>query len=301
MTGGLTLLRPWWLLALLPLAALALWSVRRGADVGGWERVMPPDTLVAMRTLGALSGATGQWRRLLPVAGAVALILGLSGPALPRDDAPVFQQTDAVMMAVDLSPSVAEGPSLAQAQIAAAGLMQALAGRPVGLILYGGEAYRVAAPTADIATLESQIGVLGPGTVPGKGSRPAAALGLAGQMLAGMKRADLVLISDGGGIDAATRAEADRLAASGIRISTLLLDDGVAAGAPLPDADALAGLVRGGQASRADQVDRLAARLAHATAPGGDAAMTALQYRDFGPLLAVFALAPLLALMRRQA
>ncbi|MDN3712673.1 hypothetical protein QWZ10_14650 [Paracoccus cavernae] len=72
--------------------------------------------------------------------------MGLAGPAVPRADAPVFAQSDAVVIAIDMSPSVAEGPALEDAQAAAAGLLGALAGRPVGLILYAGEAYSVAAP-----------------------------------------------------------------------------------------------------------------------------------------------------------
>ncbi|MCS5602312.1 MAG: VWA domain-containing protein, partial [Paracoccus sp.] len=110
------------------------------------------------------------------------------------------------MLAVDLSPSVAQGGALSQAKFAAAGLAQALAGRPVGLVLYGGEGFTASAPTLDIASLRTQIGVLDSETMPGQGTRAAAALALAGQMLEGLQRADLILISDGGGIDAAATA-----------------------------------------------------------------------------------------------
>ena len=298
--AGLILLRPWWLLGLLLAAGLAIRAVRRDGDAGGWDQVMPAPTLAAMRALGALTGGGSGWRRLWPVAGLACLCLGLAGPAMPRRDAPAFEQTDAILIALDMSPSIAQGPGLGRAQIAAAGLMQAVAGRPVGLILFGGEAYQVAAPTADVATLESQIAVLAPGLLPGKGSRPAAALGLAGQMLDGMKRADLVVISDGGGVDALAEAEADRLAAQGVRVSTLLVQD-AAPGAPPARPDALARLARDGPSLMAGDVDRLAARLAHVADPGGDAAMTALQYRDFGPLIAALGLVPLLMLLRRPA
>ncbi|SDL63121.1 VWA domain-containing protein [Paracoccus chinensis] len=287
------LLRPGWLAAL-PLLALAVLLLRRrGADAGGWETVMPPTMLAGMMALGHLRRGSG-WRRLAPVAGAAVLALGLAGPALPRADAPVFAQSDAVVIAIDMSDSVAAGPALADAQAAAAGLLTRLAGRPVGLILYANEAYAVAAPTDDPATLQSQIAVLDAAIMPDEGSHPAAALSLAGQMLAGLKRADLVLISDGGGIDAAARAEAARLAEAGVRISVLSVE-----GEPSGDAVALRALANGAVA----EAGRPGAVVA-ALAGGGldrDRALVALQYRDLGPWLAALALLPLAMQFRRQA
>lgn len=296
---GLILLRPWWLAALVPLAVLALWSLRRRPDAGGWQSVMPAPMLNAMQGLGHLGGLRPRWQGLLAPAALTALVLGLSGPALPRSDAPVLAQTDAAVIAIDLSPSVATGAALAEAQLAAAGLVQEMAGRPVGLILYGGEAFTVAAPTSDGATLESQIAVLDADTVPSPGSRPAAALGLAGQMLAGLRRADLILISDGGGVDAQTLAEADRLARQGIRISALRLS-GIASGALPAPQDALDKLLRGGGAAMAANDPRpLAARLDRSGATIRDPALTALQYRDLGRFIAALAGLPLLLMLRR--
>ncbi|WP_196053586.1 VWA domain-containing protein [Paracoccus lichenicola] len=296
---GLILLRPLWLLALLPLAGLAGLRLMRPPDAGGWERVMGRDMLRAMGALGHLGGRQPLWMRLLAPLALAVLTLGLAGPALPRSDAPVLAQADAVVLAVDLSPSVAAGAGLDQAKLAAAGLAQALSGRPVGLILYGGEAFTASAPTLDIATLQTQIGVLDGGTMPGKGSRPAAAIGMAAQMLAGLPRADLVLISDGGGVDRQAVAEADRLAAQGARISALRLD-GRAPGAPAAPADALDRLARGGAAMAWGDMDALAARLARSGGSTRDPVLRALQYRDLGPWLALLALPPLLVMLRRQ-
>ncbi|WP_347137685.1 VWA domain-containing protein [Paracoccus sp. SSK6] len=296
---GLILLRPLWLLAWLPLAGLVLLRLTRLPDAGGWERVMPRDMLHAMQALGHLGGRQPLWQRLL-APGALALLIGaMAGPALPRTDAPVLAQADAVVLAVDLSPSVAQGAGLDQAKLAAAGLAQGLSGRPVGLILYGGEAFTASAPTLDIATLQTQIGVLDGDTMPGKGSRPAAAIGMAAQMLAGLPRADLVLISDGGGVDRQAVAEADRLAGQGVRISALRLD-GRAPEAPAAPGDALDRLVRGGTVMGWEDIDTLAARLARSGGSTRDPVLQALQYRDFGPWLALLALPPLLVMLRRQ-
>lgn len=294
------LLRPWWLVAVAVAAALAIWALRRGTDAGGWDRVMPADTLAVMRALGAITPGARDTHALWAALAAVAIALGLAGPAIPRADAPVMEQADAVVIAIDLSPSVARGPALSQAQVSAAGLMQALGGRPVGLILYGGEAYQVAAPTADVASLQTLIAVLDGETMPSPGTRPAAALALGGEMLAGVARGDLVVLSDGGGIDAPTRAMADRLARQGVRISTLGLD-AAAPGAPPPDPAALAGLTRGGgrAMNAAHDIDRMAAALTHAAAPGGPA-RAAQGWRDLGPLVAMLAILPLLMILRRR-
>ncbi|QRZ14274.1 VWA domain-containing protein (plasmid) [Paracoccus methylovorus] len=287
------LLRPLWLLALPALALLALAIWRRGPDAGGWQAVLPPHMRAGLAALGQLGVGAG-WMRFLPLAGGAALAVGLAGPAIQRSDAPVFAQSDAVVIAIDMSPSVARGPALQDAQAAAAGLLTQLAGRPVGLILYAGEAYAVAAPTDDSATLETQISVLGAETMPDEGSRPAAAMAMAGQLLQGLKRADLVLISDGGGVDQAAQAEAARLRDAEIRISALTVS-----GDPPSDPQALR-TVAGGPIARFDDLDPVVRALS-STGLERDPAMRSLQYRDLGPWLALLALLSLLPQFRRQA
>lgn len=286
------LLRPWWLAALPLLAALALLSWRRGPEAGGWQAVLSPAMLAGLAALRQLQPSS-RWQRLLPWLGAVALALGLSGPALPRADVPVFAQEDAVVIAMDLSASVVRG-GLEDAKAAAAQLMAALPGRPVGLVLYSGEAYVAAAPTADPRVLESLIAVLDADTMPDKASRPADALAQAGRLLAGLKRADLVLISDGGGVDAAAEAEAQRLQAAGVQIRALTVPGDPPAEAAALDRIALQGVYPAAEAGRA------AAALRRASVDR-DPALRALRYRDLGPWIAALALLPLLLRFRRQA
>ncbi|WP_104493767.1 vWA domain-containing protein [Paracoccus denitrificans] len=287
------LLRPLWLLALPALALLALAVWRRGPDAGGWQAVLPPHMRAGLAVLGQL-GAGADRMRFLPLAGAAALVAGLAGPAVQRADAPVFAQSDAVVIAIDMSPSVAQGPGLSDAQAAAAGLLTRLAGRPVALILYAGEAYAIAAPTDDPATLETQISVLDGETMPDEGSRPAAAMAMAGQLLQGLRRADLVLISDGGGVDQAAQAEAARLQSAGVRISALTVS-----GDPPSDPEAL-GTIADGPVARFDDLGPVVRALA-SSGLDRDPAMRSLRYRDLGPWLALFALLSLLLQFRRLA
>lgn len=291
----IALLRPWWLAALPLLVVFGLWARHRRPHAGGWENVMPAPMLQAMHALGHLQSTTGRAGLACLVAAAL-LASGLAGPAVPRDDAPVLAGSGALLIAIDMSRSVAASPALSDAQAAAAGVLAAADGRPVGLILYDGEAYDIAAPTLDPATLETQLAVLGPETMPGQGSRPAAALSLARQMLSDVRDGDLVLITDGGGVDAAAAAEAERLTAGGTRLMLLTLS-GFAGPAIPPDVfDRLAGVSLFAPARNPAPVLR---RISAAGPFGRDQAMTALRYLDLGPFLAVLALIPLLALFRR--
>lgn len=286
------LMRPFWLLVLPALALMVLAIWRRPRNAGGWQDLLSPQMRAGLDALGQLDRGAG-WSRFIPLAGAAILALGLAGPAIPRTDAPIFAQSDAVIIAMDMSPSIAAGPGLQHAKAAAAGLLGQLAGRPVGLILYAGEAYGVAAPTDDPATLESQISVLDQQTMPDQGSRPAAAIALAGQMLTGLKRADLVLISDGGGVDQAAVAEAARLHNTGIRILAISVP-----GDPPSDAKALEKLANG-PVSNYDAPGPVVRALA-GSGLERDAAIMAMRYRDLGPWLALVAACLLLPQFRRQ-
>lgn len=294
---GLILLRPWWLAAFVPLGLLLHRVMRQPAPAGGWEQVMSPQMLAAMQALGAFSGRASRRLRLMQVAALFPLILGLAGPALPRQDMPLMARTDIVLLAIDVSASVAGGDGLVQAKQAAAALLQGLPDQPVGLILYGNEAFAASAPTTDPRRLETLIAVLAADLMPGQGSSAAAAIGLATRMLPDPQQSDLILISDGGGIDRSARAEAARLSGPGTRIWPVRVA-ALAPGAPEPDPDAMTSLATEGHVSGWNEVDDLAARLGTRGQRQRRDELHAMGYRDLGPLLAAFAAIPLLSLLR---
>ena len=80
--SGLVLLRPWWLLALVPVAALALWLWRHRA-AGEWAAVIDPPLLAAMRRLGHLHAGAPDAAPFLACAASALLALALAGPADP--------------------------------------------------------------------------------------------------------------------------------------------------------------------------------------------------------------------------
>ena len=304
--SGLVLLRPLWLLALLPVLASALWLWRHRA-AGEWGAVIDPHLLAAMRRLGHLGSGGTDISPFLAAAAAALVALGLAGPAIPRDGADTFERLDPIILMLDLSPSVAAGPALDDLQAAAAQVLQSAAGRPVGMMVYAADAYVASAPTSDPSGLQGLIAVLAADTMPVAGSRPDIALAEAHDIFAtdagpsDPGGADFIVISDGGGADRALD-EARRLAVEGARVSTLFLAPQTD-GAPAPAPDALAALAREGGGASAPARDprpvleRIeAARIAR-IARSPEAIRV---FRDLGPWLLAAAALPALALFRRR-
>lgn len=307
--SGLLLLRPLWLLALLPVGAGALWLWKRRA-AGEWAAIIDPALMPALHRLGLFAKAGGsRWLGILPFAAAAILACALAGPAMLRPGAVEYQARDPVLLALDLSPSVvADDAVLADAKAAALGVVARAGGRPVGVMVYGADAYLAYAPTTDAASLREILSVLSRDTLPVAGSRPDIALSMARDLFAGAEGvlalggADLILITDGAGAGPRADEEAARLAHDGARVWALTLPR-VAPGAPAPRPGALADLAArgGGTARPAAEVAGLMtqieagrrARLARHDRGGQS-------LRDMGPWLLPGAMLALLPLFRRR-
>lgn len=304
--GSLLLLRPWWLAAL-PALGLCWWLARRDGGLAGWARVIDRELMPVLGSLGHVIRPLSRTGPLVPLAVASTLALALSGPAQRNDHAPSFGNLDGTILVMDMSPSVARGGGLDDAQAAAAYLLERIGGRPVGLILFAGEPYLVSAMTTDAATLASPIAVLDAETMPDAGSRPDRALAMAGGVLAeaGIVGGDVVLISDGGGIGPAAAEEARRIARAGGRVSTVFVAPAAAPpDMPAPDPEALAGVADagGGVAATVGDVDRIADGLRRSrTSSLARSGLAPLLFTDLGRLLVAVALVPALLLFRRSA
>ena len=301
--GGLTLLRPWWLLAL-PVIALIFQRSGRGGPLGSWTAAIDPPLLAAMERFGYVVAGHAPSRRL-PAAMAALLALALSGPALRTGEVQTFRNLDGVLILIDLSQSMAQGEALTQARAAGRLVAQASASRPVALIVYAGDAYLASPLTTDAEALGTTIGALDGETVPDQGSCLTCALSLARTMLdqAAMAASDIVLITDGGGAGEGL-AEVDALQADGTRLSTLFVaPDVMPAGMPPPDAAALAALAArgGGHPGDASRPEELLEML---SAPGGPAERMGdirfLTHLDLGRYLLVLPMLLGLGLFRRS-
>ncbi len=196
---------------------------------------------------------------------------------------------------------------MAEARNAARAIIDAAASRQAALIVYAGDAYLVSPFTTDLGELSTTVLALGGEIVPDPGTRPERALALARRTLAqaNIAEGDVVLISDGGGIDAATLREGAALAKAGHSLTTLFVPAKaeLPETAPVPDRVALTALAAAANGASADigNPSALLARLGGRPAlhlARGDYAV--LAWSDYGRWLAAAALLPALLLFRRR-
>ncbi len=301
----LTLLRPLWLIALPAIAILGVVFARRARGLAGWDKAIEPKMMAALVRLNRI--VPGQARRAwLPVAIAAVLAVALVGPARRDNDPPTVRNLDGIVIAMDLSRSIAAGGSLVDAQGAAEYILQEAGTRPVALIVYAGEAYLASAFTTDPRSLGTTIAVLDGETVPNPGSRADRALELAARILkeADILDGDVVLITDGDRLGSAAMAAAARMKEAGAHVSTLFVAPKTRVGdmpAARPEdlkrlAEAGGGFA-GAAASPAAVADAIGSRAAQ-TLASGDYAV--LYFTDYGRWLLILALLPTLALFRRS-
>jgi len=306
---GFALLRPWWILGL-PVAGLAMFAaMRRAGGVGDWRRAVDPHLLDALARRGAVVAGKGGGTAFA-AAGSALIALALIGPAIERNQTTSFRNLDTIVVALDLSRSVAESPQFRDAKIAALAAAEAGGSRQVAVIAFAGDAYLVSPPTTDRKGLETTLFSLDGGAVPDLGSAPTRALALArktltdGEVVSG----DLILITDGGGIDEGTRNEARALSDEGHALHTLYVAPKEPPASPpgpkptgRPELDALAAIGGGGAAdieAPGPVEERLARGAAQRLGPG---AYASLVWYDFGRWLLFAAAFPLLMLFRRGA
>ncbi len=294
---GLALLRPGWLLALLPLGVL-VWLLARGRQGGtsGWQAVIDPRLLPhLLKEEGTRGRAAGIAALALGLAGAV---LALAGPARPGAADLAWRSDAARVLVVDLSPGM--GPSNAErARLELLELLRAAPGGQTALVAYADEPYLVAPLTSDATTIALLVPELAPEVMPRAGDRPDRALRMAGEILAGSGAGtrDLVWVTATGEPSPAVKAVGGF---DGVRLSVLHLPAGQEAAA---HALRRAAETSGGRyiAWRADGEDMRAIAELLADAPGtvADGLRLAGRARELGPWLAALLL-PLAALAFRR-
>ncbi|MGH8027356.1 MAG: tetratricopeptide repeat protein [Pseudoxanthomonas sp.] len=230
------LLRPHWLWALLALPALwALWRMRQRND-NVWQGVVDAHLLPHLLDQGGKAVRGALWMGAL---GYVIAILALAGPSWRQSEQPLWQSHSPLVIALDLSSSIAASdlpPSrLLQARAKLATLLRERAGGQVALVAYAGEAFTVAPLTDDAANVALFLDALEPDVMPVDGQQPGKAIAWSVRLLqqAGFESGDILLLSDHADA-AADRAAAEALR-QGYRVSALGL--GTAAGAPYRTAE----------------------------------------------------------------
>ena len=301
---GFVLLRPYWLLALPLLAVVAMIAAHRSRGLAGWERAVDPKLLATMQRLGSVVPGAAR-RKWLPILIAAPIVLALAGPGLRDSNPPTFRNLDGIVLAMDVSRSVAEGGGLDDAEAAAQLVLQRAGSRPVMLIVYAGDAFVATAFTSDPEALGSTLAVLDAETVPATGSRPDRALALARRTLADASiiNGDVVLITDGDGIGPAALAETTAMREAGMFVSAIYVEPNLQmADMPAPDSAGLQRLAEagGGFYAAASEPWTVADGIGQRAASRLESSDYAVLFvTDYGRYLLVLALIPALALFRR--
>ena len=190
------LLRPQWLIALVPVAAilaLILWRQRAETQWGG---------VVASHLLKHLIVRPGRKWGINPAwlvaTGMIIGIVALSGPTWRRELPPFVEDKAPLMIALSLSSSMM-GTDVAPSRLERAkqkirDLLAARAGARAGLVAYAGTAHLVMPLTDDRAVIEPFLAALVPNLMPSDGKNPLAAAALAAQSLASEPVAGTVLV-----------------------------------------------------------------------------------------------------------
>ncbi|QIO31797.1 VWA domain-containing protein [Bradyrhizobium sp. 1(2017)] len=190
------LLRPWWLLGLIPVVAIFAVLLWRQNVRAQWGAVIAP------HLLDHLIVQPGRGRSVNPLylvaAGMVLGIVGMSGPAWRRE-LPPFVEDKAPLMVVLAVGSSMNGTDVAPSRLERAkqkigDLLGARAGARTGLIAYAGTAHLVMPLTDDRAVIEPFLAALAPGLMPTDGKNVADAIALAAASLATEAVAGTILL-----------------------------------------------------------------------------------------------------------
>lgn len=299
--GAVALLRPLWLLVLPALLLLLRLTRRRDGLLGDWPRAIDAPLL---ETLLRRQGVDAEAPRGSPALWSVALLsLSLSGPAIKTQQPTQFRNLDTELIVLDVS----RGETLPLAAAAAQLVLANGGARQMGLVVFAGDAYLASPLTDDVAALETLLFAVDDQTVPDGGARPDRALAFVRRLLreSGALSSDVVLVSGGEGVDGRTHSQASALAAEGHALHTLFVSSRVSAGGV--DAgrrETMAALAREGRGRAGDaaRVDDVVAEIGGRSAAGVEAgARRALEWRDYGRLLLLLAVLPLLLILRAEA
>ena len=232
-------LRPWWFLGLLPVVAVIGFYTWRKRNAGNWETIINPELLpFLLQGSGGKHALSGPWLVAFMISAWIFCCLGLAGPAWQQLPQPVHKQDSALVVVLDLSPSMlAEDISPNRLVRARYKLIDILTRRTegvVGLIVYGGDSHTVSPLTEDSNTIVSMVPVLEPNLLPETGSNVeeglASAIDLA--MNGGYQQADILLVTDG--IDKSALSNIAPIISGEGNYRLSILGVGTTDGAPIP-------------------------------------------------------------------
>jgi len=237
-------LRPWWLIALAPVLVIALLLWYQKHNARSWQQMVAPELLQYL-----LDGQTTRikpWQLIALLLAWIISCVALAGPSWEKRPVAVEQNQQALVLLLDLSPSMMSEdvkPSrLVRARLKIADLLRLRKDGQTALLVYAGDVHVVTPLTDDTETINNIIPALHPNIMPAQGSNTEAAVERAIQLLknAAITQGDLLLITDGIDKDAQYPLREIMNRESQYRLSIL----GVGGTAPTPIPSSKGGFVR---------------------------------------------------------
>ena len=233
---GFHFLRPFWFLAIIPLAFVIWRMTKEKLSQRGWEGVI--DEALLPHVLISKESRSRKWPKVLLSLMGLLTIIASAGPVWEQLPQPVFRNDSALVIALDLSRSMDAAdlkPSrLIRARFKIADLLKQRKEGQTALLVFAADAYTVTPLTDDADTILSQLKALTTDLMPQQGSRADRAMLKASELLkqAGSSKGEILLITDGlkSDRDSAVSAEVKK---EGYRVS--ILGMGTKEGAPIPD------------------------------------------------------------------
>ncbi|WP_323844047.1 VWA domain-containing protein [Microbulbifer magnicolonia] len=230
-------LRPHFLWLLIP-AALLCWGLARTIlNSGQLQKIVDAELLPYLLLRG---GARRPWLFSLIFALLAGTIVALAGPTWRKLPTPVFSSQDALVILLDLSPSMMAtdlSPNrLTRARLKILDILRQRQDGLTALVAYGGEAHVVTPLTEDTATIANLVPALSPSIIPVPGSNIEMAVETAIRLLkdGAAGRGQLLAVTDG--IDEmALDAVAKLVADAQVELNILAVGSGE--GSPIPRGD----------------------------------------------------------------
>ena len=183
--GALHVLRPLWLLALVPVTGLIIVLGLRAKPERQWRGIIAAHLISHLRV-----GVKGRpWFRPLHLLGAFGVLaaLGVAGPTWEREVSPFADDTAPLVVALDLSHTMnavdVQPTRLERAKQKVRDLLERRAGARTALVAYAGTAHTVLPLADDPTVFEAFLASLATPIMPVAGQDPVAALRLAESLL----------------------------------------------------------------------------------------------------------------------
>ncbi|QIV96839.1 VWA domain-containing protein [Allofrancisella inopinata] len=197
----LHILRPWWLLALIPVLFTVVFLFRNSAKTNSWAKHCDKHLLDHL-----LVGQESRIKKTFLPLGFLLLwglaIVALAGPTWKFKETAVYQKSVSRVLTLDVSQSMDTtdvSPSrLERAKYKIFDILKKITEGQVGMVVFSSEAFVVSPLTFDAKTVENLVSVLNTDIVPVQGHDIAKALQKSAELIsqAGATEGQIILITD---------------------------------------------------------------------------------------------------------